>query len=319
MSEIIVKASKISKSYNGLLAVDSLDLTVYKGECLGLLGPNGAGKSTTIKMLTSLLVPDSGQIQILGIAPGDKDFEAIKHHVGLVTQEIRLWDLLTVEENLMTMGQLYGMDQKRVKKKVDELIGVLHLEDKRNKLVETLSGGLKRRVNLAMGLIHDPQIVILDEPTPGLDPQSRLLIWEYIKDLRDKEGKTLILTTHFMEEADHIADRVAIIDNGNILVLDTPSNLKKSVGKGDTIIITPTDNSIISDIAGLYAETDLVIEVKIVGERIHLRVLGGTQRIGELMTLANNKYHAQIISSVEIRNNTLEDVFIKLTSRSLRD
>lgn len=225
----------MTKRYGDLVAVDDLTLDVREGEVFGFLGPNGAGKTTSINLMCGLLKPDAGRVLLKGARlDGDADARA---RVGVCPQEIVLWDRLTCIEQLQFIGEMYDVPPRESRRRSERLLADLGLEEKRDKQARTLSGGLKRRLNIAMALVHDPEIVILDEPEAGLDLQSRVRVREYIRDLA--RTRTLILTTHNMDEAERLADRVAIIDHGRLLVLDTPEALKRSVGEGDIIEIRP--------------------------------------------------------------------------------
>ncbi|MGQ4914470.1 MAG: ATP-binding cassette domain-containing protein [Candidatus Asgardarchaeia archaeon] len=311
--EIIIE--NLTKIYpNGTKAVDNLNLKVQKGELLGFLGPNGAGKTTTIKMIAGLLKPTSGRIIVAGheLRKGSSEY---KMKIGVIPQEIVFWEELTVEENVMLMGRVYNLPRAYLKERVKSLLEELMLYEHRKKLGAQLSGGMKRRLNLIMGIIHDPEIVICDEPSVGMDPQSRNILWEYLRNLVKKEKKTMILTTHFMEEADKLSDRVAIIDHGKLLVLDTTENLKKTVGEGDTVILK-LENSIKCDFE-LLKSIDDILEIYNHNSEIRLRVknaINNLPRILEILEQVNAKPN-----DIKIRMNTLEDVFLALTGHELRE
>src|SRR5512142_540399 len=230
----VLQAQSLTKCYGDVTAVNDLSLEVREGEVFGLLGPNGAGKTTSINMICGLLKPDAGQVTIRGkvITNGDA---SIRARVGVCPQSIVLWGQLTCLEQMQFIGEMYGMRGKTAKERAEALLADLDLLEKKDKLARTLSGGMQRRLNLAMALVHDPEILVLDEPEAGLDPQSRVLVREYVKSLARK--KTIILTTHNMDEADRMADRVAIIDHGKLLIVDTPEDLKRTVGEGDVLEI----------------------------------------------------------------------------------
>jgi ABC-2 type transport system ATP-binding protein len=225
---IALKASHLSKHFGDLLAVDGLSLEIGFGEIFGLLGPNGAGKTTSIKMITGLLKPDSGEVFIRGELANGRDN---RQQVGLCPQELVLWNNLTCMEQLTFMAAMYDVKPSVAKERATSLLERMGLTDKRKKLAKTLSGGMQRRLNILMGLMHDPEILILDEPEAGLDPQSRVMVREFIHSLA--QTKTVIFTTHNMDEADRICDRIAIIDHGRLLVTDTPENLKLTIRKTD--------------------------------------------------------------------------------------
>ena len=222
----MIEVENLIKKFNGLVAVDDVSFSVQKGEIFAFLGPNGAGKTTTIRMLTTLLKPTSGKIRINGYDPLKDQFEARKSF-GIVFQDPSLDDELTAFENMEFHGVLYKVPSKIRKARIEHLLKFVELWDRRNQFVKKFSGGMKRRLEVARGLIHHPKILFLDEPTLGLDPQTRNHIWEYIKNLNKKEGTTVFFTTHYMEEAEKIAQKIAIIDHGKIIVQGSVTDLKK--------------------------------------------------------------------------------------------
>jgi ABC-2 type transport system ATP-binding protein len=232
----IIEVKDISKSFGRgskkVEAVKGLTFDVYENEIFGFLGPNGAGKTTSLRMITGLLEPDGGEVLING-SSNISDNKPLKRIIGLIPQSPTFYDDLTVKENLSFIARLYDIPSPLTKNRIEELTTEIGLEDKLNALARTLSGGQKRRLNLILGLVHDPEIIICDEPTPGLDPQSRVIVWDFIKRLPEA-GKTVILSTHYIEEADKLSNRVAIIDYGKLLVLDSPDQLKASIGTGDS-------------------------------------------------------------------------------------
>ena len=234
MSSIILKTEGLTKRYGNFTAVKNLSLDVSEGEVFGLLGPNGAGKTTAINMICGLLKPDSGRVLVHGqpIANGSS---SVRARVGMCPQNIVIWERLTVFEQLRFMGEMYSLSARQARSNSEQVMIELDLVEKRNQQARTLSGGTQRRLNIAMALVHDPDIVVLDEPEVGLDPQSRLKVRQYIQSLAHK--KTVILTTHNMDEAERLADRIAVIDHGELLVLDTPEHLKQRVGRGDVVEI----------------------------------------------------------------------------------
>ncbi|TET97428.1 MAG: ABC transporter ATP-binding protein, partial [Anaerolineales bacterium] len=227
VSDVVLSLKGLQKSYGNLVAVKDLSLDVYRGEVFGFLGPNGAGKTTTIKMICGLLKSDAGEILINNHSLSDH-YRQCKRTIGLCPEDLVIWESLTCLEQLEFIGQQYDLSRDAAKKKALELLDILGLIDKRNTLAKELSSGMKRRLNIALALVHDPEILILDEPQAGLDPQSRILVREYIRSLSKRI--TVILTTHDMDEVDKLADRVGIIDNGQMLVLDTPEGLKSRIG-----------------------------------------------------------------------------------------
>jgi ABC-2 type transport system ATP-binding protein len=321
MPNIVLQTEGLTKRYGSLTAVKDLSLEVYEGEVFGFLGPNGAGKTTSINMMCGLLKPDVGRVYVHGvpIANGDADVRA---HVGVCPQNIVLWERLTCLEQLQFIGEMYGMAGREARRRGERLLEELDLADKRNKQARTLSGGMQRRLNLALALVHDPDIVVLDEAEAGLDPQSRIKVREFIKSLA--HNKTVILTTHNMDEADRVADRVAIIDHGELLVLDTPDALKRSVGEGDVLEINL--NGLAGDgqavraalaylTNGSGAHVALTLEVAHGTVTVRaLNVVGMLLAILEALTAAGLQP-----GEVRLRENTLEDVFIQLTGRRLRE
>ena len=315
MSPTILQTENLTKRYGTLTAVKNLSLEVYEGEVFGFLGPNGAGKTTSINMICGLLKPDAGRVLLRGqpVASGDDE---TRSRVGMCPQSIVLWERLTCIEQLQFIGEMYGVKGSEARKRGERLLEELDLADKRNKQARTLSGGMQRRLNLAMALVHDPEIVVLDEPEAGLDPQSRVKVREYIQSLARK--KTVILTTHNMDEADRVVDRVAIIDHGELLVLDTPEVLKQRVGHGDVIEIRLSNG--IQDEAkareALQSTTsDVTLEATTHVLRVRaLHAVGHVADILEALTAAGFQP-----GEVSIHANTLEDVFIQLTGRRLRE
>jgi len=226
----MIKVDSLTKKFGDFIAVDNISFNVNKGDIFAFLGPNGAGKTTTIKMLTTLLLPTSGKISVNGHNPLTHQ-DAVRHSFGIVFQDPSLDDELTAWENMEFHGVLYGVAKKIRRQRIEEMLKFVELWDRKDELVKKFSGGMKRRLEIARGLIHHPQILFLDEPTLGLDPQTRNHIWNYIKDLNQKEGMTVFFTTHYMEEADRAAKKVAVIDHGKIIILGTPSELKQKTGK----------------------------------------------------------------------------------------
>jgi ABC-2 type transport system ATP-binding protein len=311
MSTPILQCEHLSKRFGDVLAVDDLSLEVNQGEIFGFLGPNGAGKTTTISILCGLLQPNTGSVRLFGRSAERSD-PTIRARLGFCPQATVLWEKLTCLEQLVFTGQMYDLTSAQAQRRGEMLLEALALEEKRNKLAGTLSGGMKRRLNLALALVHDPEIVVLDEPEAGLDPQSRAMVREYIRALAPR--KTVILTTHNMDEADRLAQRVAIIDRGRLLVLDTPEALKQKVGEGDVLeieIMGEAHEPALQSAArlGLHASTSN-----------HNLVLRGRGLVEKLPGLINTLHAAGITTGeVKLRTNTLEDVFLQLTGRRLRE
>jgi len=235
---LAIETKNLSKEFNGLKAVDGISFNVNKGEIFGLLGSNGAGKTTTIKMLATLLDPTRGEAKVWGFDI-KKQKNEVRNSIGIVFQEPALDNRLTGRENLDFHARLYSLDEEIRKKRIEEVLEIVELKDKADVIVENYSGGMQRRLEIARGLMHYPKVLFLDEPTLGLDTQTRHRIWDYILSLNKKKQTTIILTTHYMEEVDYLCQRIAIIDFGKIVALDTPSNLKNILG-GDVISIEAT-------------------------------------------------------------------------------
>ncbi|MBI5458754.1 ATP-binding cassette domain-containing protein [Methanobacterium sp.] len=313
MDEFIIEANNLFKSFGDFVAVDNLNLKIKKGEVFGFLGPNGAGKTTSIKMMVGLLRPTGGQILVDG-----KDIaHADRLKIGICPQDIVLWESLTCKESLKFMGEMYEVPEDVLKTRVESLLEDLILMDKANTLVSNLSGGMKRRLNLAMALIHSPEIVVLDEPSEGLDPQSRRVLWNFIRSLRDNEGKTVILTTHLMDEADGLSDRIAIIDHGKLLRLDTPKNLKNEFGDGDIVEIHLADPKMNQEVIYKLKTMETIDSVTEVDGKINIRTLNAVGKLPEIMNKVQDMNTE--IADLSLHPNTLEDVFIELTGTSLRE
>ncbi|MHA1167702.1 MAG: ABC transporter ATP-binding protein [Candidatus Hodarchaeales archaeon] len=322
MEIIAINVNDLHKTYgkgeSAVEAVRGISLSIHKGELFGFLGPNGAGKTTSLKMIVGLLVPDAGEVEILGINPREKRArDELKRKIGIIPQDISIYENLTVEENLSFMAKAYRLPKELRKNRVNMLIAKIGLEEKRKALARNLSGGQQRRLNLIMGLIHDPEIILCDEPTPGLDPQSRVAVWEFIKNLASKENKTIVLTTHFMEEADRLCERVAIIDKGKILVVDTPAKLKASIGEGDLVEIEINDENRLEDAKRALLNFKGMQEVSILGKRLLIRCLDVIPKMASLLNVIED-LGIEIVN-LSLRNTTLEDVFINLTGRTLRN
>ncbi|MEI8254110.1 MAG: ABC transporter ATP-binding protein [Deltaproteobacteria bacterium] len=315
MPEVVLRTDGLTKRFGAFTAVKNLSLAVYEGEVFGFLGPNGAGKTTSIQMMCGLLEPDEGRVEVRGRRMSARDPD-VRSRVGVCPQSIVLWPRLTCIEQLQFIGEMYDVPGAEARRRGQKLLEELGLEDKRDSLASTLSGGMQRRLNVAMALVHEPEIVVLDEPEAGLDPQSRVKVREYIQSLARK--RTVILTTHNMDEADRVADRVAIVDHGELLVLDTPQALRRRVGDGDMIEIGVTGPG-----AGLDALRATL------GDRVRRVVLdpaGGMLTVNALDAVVVLPVILEAVGAsgftageVKVRSNTLEDVFIELTGRRLRE
>ncbi len=295
-------------------AVKSIDLEVNRGEIFGFLGPNGAGKSTTQKMLSTLLSPTSGEAKVLGYDLATQQ-EQIRQNIGCVSQAGGADLASTGIENLVLQAQLYGLDQATAKKYADEFAERFQMSSFIKRLAQTYSGGQRRRLDLALGMIHHPQLLLLDEPTTGLDPQSRAYLWEEIRKLK-AENITIFLTTHYMDEADKLCDRIAIIDNGEIIVTGTPDELKSSVG-GDTITFSFASKEAAQNAQTLLAKTVQVEKIQVTDNSVYLSIKEGATMMPELLRLLDSKNLGA--QSVTLSRPSIDDVFLMYTGRSLRE
>jgi ABC-2 type transport system ATP-binding protein len=314
----VLEVQQLTKRYGAFTAVDALSLQVQAGEIFGFLGPNGAGKTTSINMICGLLKPDSGMILLDGVRVSGDD-PRLRVRVGVCPQASLFWPKLTCLEQLAFLGQMYGIPGRQAAARGRSLLAALGLEEKRDQLAGTLSGGMQRRLNLALGLIHEPQILILDEPEAGLDPQSRVLVREFIRAWSRESGPrgAVILTTHNMDEADRLADRVAIIDHGALLVLDTPEALKRSLGGGDVLEITLEGNGHLQIECALDAAIAVAPQAQVSGSSLLIRAEGVLDLLAPLQQALARAGFARC--GFHLRENSLEDVFISLTGRRLRE
>jgi len=313
MNDVIIEARDVTRDFGDFRAVDKLNLKIRKGEVFGFLGPNGAGKTTSISIMVGLLRPTSGQVFI----NGEEVDKVKKGTIGVCPQELVLWDFLTCKESLMLMGEMYDVPRDELEKRVEKLLKDLFLTDKADTVVTKLSGGMKRRLNLAMAVVHQPEIVLLDEPSEGLDPQSRRVLWNYIRSLRDDDGKTVILTTHLMDEADRLSDRIAIIDHGKLLKLDTPTNLKKEIGEGDVVEMKLSHPEKNHEVATLLSAMEDVHSALEVDDTLNVRAMDAVGKLPKIID-AVEKEGCHVLD-LSVRQNTLEDVFIDLTGTGLRE
>lgn len=312
MDQAIV-VDKLKKNYGELVAVNELSFSVKKGELFGLLGPNGAGKTTTLSMLTGIIQPTGGSLNILGLDVG-KDIDKIKKLIGYVPQSLALYPTLTAKDNLSFFCGIYGLSGNLAKERIQMVLETVKLTDRANDIVETFSGGMKRRLNIAVGLLHQPQVLFLDEPTVGIDPQSRNAIFDAIEELQ-KNGVTIIYTTHYMEEAQRLCQRVAIMDKGQVIALDSPSSLCQSVGKAYFRVETSAGDSaaLLSDLG----KASSIREASIKENALEVSAVNLQEALISFMRMAHEN-NVQILS-LKIFEPTLETVFLKLTGKDLRD
>jgi ABC-2 type transport system ATP-binding protein len=303
----VIEVSGLTKRYGEVEAVRGIDFTVAAGETFGFLGPNGAGKTTTIKILCTLANATSGTARVAGHdAATDRD--AVRRNIGLVFQDTTLDTYLTAAQNLRFHADLYGVPKAAVAPRMRQVLDMVGLWDRKDSLVSTFSGGMQRRLEIARGLLHAPHVLFLDEPTVGLDPQTRSSIWAYINDLKRREDITIFLTTHYMDEAEH-CDRIAIIDHGRIVAIDTPEALKASVGKDRVQIHTADDQAAIAELAGRFG-----IEAAVHEDAVTFSVASGEEFVPRLFAGLSVP-----IRSVSVARPSLDDVFMSYTGTTIRD
>ncbi len=315
MSDKAVQVENLTRKFGELTAVDGVSFSVEKGEILGLLGPNGAGKSTLIRMLCTLLRPTSGTATVSGYDIL-KEPDKVRRHIGLVAEKLILYERLTAEENLRLFGRLNHLPKEVINERMDYLLELLHMDEWRKHLTGTFSTGMKQRINIARALLHQPEILFLDEPTLGLDPQTTRSLHELIQELA-KQGITIIMTTHIMAEAEALSDRIAIIDHGRIITLDSPEALKKSLVKSDSKIlyigVTSPNENLIKELSGLDGVSsispseDACLRIHTTGDGTFYNVIETIRRSGTE------------IKHINTLEPTLEDVFLELTGHEIRN
>lgn len=308
-----IETEGLTRRFGDFVAVREVSFAVREGELFAFLGPNGAGKTTTINMLCTLLRPTAGTARVGG-HDIVREPDAVRRRIGLVFQDPSLDDRLTAWQNLWFHAMLYDVPRRVFEERARRLLDLVELTDHAHQEVGTFSGGMKRRLELARGLLHEPKVLFLDEPTLGLDPQTRRHIWDYILRLRDSEGTTVFFTTHYMDEAER-ADRIAIIDHGRIIALDTPENLKATIG-GDVILMRTSDDAR----AAARLQEALGLEPRVTREGVLVEAARGDQMIPRLLeAFRDGAEPPLIVHSISLRRPSLEDVFIKLTGRALRE
>lgn len=307
----IIETKQLTKTYNSLKAVDDLNITVESGEIFGLLGPNGAGKTTAISMLCTILKPTSGTATVNGFDIV-KEANKVRKSIGIVFQDPSVDDRLTGRENLYMHANLYGVPASEQRERIDSVLKLVELDDRADDLLRTYSGGMRRRLELGRGLIHYPKVLFLDEPTVGLDPQTRDHIWKYIKELKQAHDITVVLTTHYMDEADRLSDRIAIMDHGKIIVLDTPAKLKETL-EGDVIIVRATNIQQLKEAINKALPQN---QTQFVDSALEITVRNGKAVMPRIMEIATtNKIY---VESLLLREPNLEDVFLHYTGRTIR-
>ncbi len=311
----ILEVQNLVKNYGDFRAVKGVTFNIQEGEIFSLLGPNGAGKTTTISMLSTLYTPTSGDAVIGGYSI-TKDPMAVRGVIGVVPQDLALYEDLTARENLIFWGQMYNLSGKALTTRVDEVLEQIGLTDKAKDRVKTYSGGMKRRVNIGVGLLHKPRLLFMDEPTVGIDPQSRRAILDTVKDL-NKQGMTLLYTTHYMEEAQELSDRVGIIDHGELIAIGTQKELTQQVGQAETLILHIGENDDYDALAASLKGIHGVQQAEGVEHEVSIVCSEAEDVLAAVVTKANER--GIKIRSIDIREPNLEAVFLHLTGRALRD
>ena len=311
----ILQVQNLVKKYGDFTAVKGISFDIEEGEIFSLLGPNGAGKTTTISMLSTLYTPTSGDA-VIGGHSVTKDPMAVRHVIGVVPQDIALYEDLTAQENLIFWGQMYGLGGKPLASRVAEVLEQIGLTDKAKNRVKTYSGGMKRRVNIGVGLLHRPRLLFMDEPTVGIDPQSRRAILDTVKDL-NKQGMTLLYTTHYMEEAEELSDRVGIIDHGELIAIGTQKELTQQVGETETLILHVGESDDPQALADSLKGIKDILEANATDHEVSIITPDAEEVLASVVSKANER--GIKIRSIDIREPNLEAVFLHLTGRALRD
>ena len=311
----ILEVKDLAKNYGDFQAVKGVSFNIEEGEIFSLLGPNGAGKTTTISMLSTLYTPTSGDATIAGHSITKNPMD-VRNAIGVVPQDLALYEDLTARENLIFWGQMYGLGGNALKSRVDEVLEQIGLTEKAKDRVKTYSGGMKRRVNIGVGLLHKPKLLFMDEPTVGIDPQSRRAILDTVKDL-NKKGMTVLYTTHYMEEAEELSNRVGIIDHGELIAIGTQKELTKQVGETETLVLHIGENEDPEALVTSFNGIKEVLEANVINNEISVITPSATNVLASVVTKANER--GIKIHSIDIREPNLEAVFLHLTGRALRD
>jgi len=311
----ILEVQNLVKKYGDFAAVKRISFDIKEGESFSLLGPNGAGKTTTISVLSTLYAPTEGDATVGGHSVS-KEPMAVRQLIGVVPQDLAIYDDLTARENLSFWGQMYGLSGKALKARIVEVLEQIGLSDKANNRVKTYSGGMKRRVNIGVGLLHKPHLLFMDEPTVGIDPQSRRAILDSVKEL-NKQGMTVLYTTHYMEEAQELSDRVGIIDHGELIALGTQKELTRQVGENDTLILRVGEGEDAEALAAAVRALPGVLQANVTDGAVTLITPEAEEVLAPVVTKANES--GVKIRAVEIQEPNLEAVFLHLTGRALRD
>ena len=305
-----IELRALCKAFGTLQAVDHLTLSVEQGEIFGLLGPNGSGKTTTINLISGLSTPTSGEVQVMGYDVR-RHARRIRQMLGAVSQETALYEELSAWDNLDFHADLFGMARQEKKERITQMLDLVQLQERKRSRVSTFSGGMKRRLALARALLHDPHLLYLDEPTLGVDVQSRRAIWDYILSLH-KEGKTVLITTNYLEEAQVLCERIAILDHGKLIAVDTPEHLKQTYGGSVVELETVQPSTVVDDIRRLPGVKEVVGE----GTSLRMTTQGGSDIVPQIITLVTG---AGELRQIAVREPTLDEIFLRLTGTALRD
>ena len=311
----ILEVHDLVKNYGDFAAVKGISFDIKEGEIFSLLGPNGAGKTTTIAVLSTLYDPTSGDALVGGHSVSEEPM-AVRRMIGVVPQELAIYDELTARENLSFWGRMYGLRGKALKTRIDEVLEQIGLSDRAKERIKTYSGGMKRRVNIGVGLLHKPRLLFMDEPTVGIDPQSRRAILDSVKDL-NKQGMTVLYTTHYMEEAQELSDRVGIIDHGDLIALGTQAELSRQVGENDALTLHVGEGEDAAALAAAIRTVGGVLKADVTNHAVTVIVPEAEEILAAVITVANEI--GAKIRSVDIQEPNLEAVFLHLTGRALRD
>lgn len=308
----IIDIKNLHKSFGKIQAVKGIDLTIEKGEFFGLLGPNGAGKTTTINILSTILKPDSGEVSINGFNL-TRDAARCKQSIGIVPQELALYEELTAKENLVFWGSFYNISKREASERAEEMLKIFELQDRKNSLIKTFSGGMKRRINIAAAMLHRPEILLMDEPTVGVDPQSRHKIYDVLAEF-SKQGITIIYTTHYMDEVEKLCNRIGIIDHGEIIARGTLDELRKITGTGDNIVIRfdKKNEEALEKMKAEFGE-----KIHIFDDRLVFHAENVSRELPELIERCTQ--YCESLQHIAIEQASLETVFLKLTGRKLRE
>jgi ABC-2 type transport system ATP-binding protein len=315
MGDSILRTENLSKTFGEVQAVRGVSFEIRRGEIFSLLGPNGAGKTTTISMLSCLIEPTGGDAWVDGHSIRSEP-QAVKQVIGVVPQEIALYQTLSARENLLFWGRMYGLGGKRLQERMDEVLETVGLAERAGDRIETFSGGMKRRINIAVGLLHRPQLVFMDEPTVGIDPQSRRNILDMVQEL-NAQGMTVLYTTHYMEEAQELSDRIGIIDHGELIALGTQAELTQLVGQEDVVELQVGSTEATDTLLAALGQATGVRQVSATDGTVRLIVADGNAALADVIGISNR--HQAHISGVSVQEPNLEAVFLHLTGRALRD